>query len=156
MRFLLLTGCIALAAGCASQPAPQPVPVVIIAAPPATLIPDNEPIRVTAAGLGGDLGGAAYRVRGYRDVLRRDREGAFDGPALDTSAMPYGAMSRQLETISLAQSGTNNTSAPINTAWQRYCNAGLGMTDADWKYVLAHGAPDGVPDRIAKDCKYPK
>ena len=97
-----------------------------------------------------------YRVRGYRDVLRRDREGAFDGPLLDTSTMPYGAMSRQLETIGMAQSEANNAAAPVNTAWQRYCNAGVGMTDADWKYVIAHGAPKGVPDRIAEGCNYPK
>jgi len=155
MRFLLLIGCTALAAGCASQPAPEPLPVVI-AAPPATLIPDNEPIRVTVAGLGGDLGGAAYRVHGYRDVLRRDREGAFEAPMLDTSTMPYGAMSRQLETISLAQSDANNAVEPVNPAWQRYCDAGVGMTDADWKYVIAHGAPKGVPDRIAHECNYPK
>lgn len=156
MRFLLLAGCIGLAAGCASKPAPQPAPIVIFAAPPATLAPDNEPIRVTAAALGGDLGGAAYQVRGYRDVLRRDREGAFDGTAIDTSDLPYDAMSRQLDRVASSQSETDKALSPVHPAWQRYCNGGLNMTKADWDYVTKRGAPQGVPDRIAEDCRYPK
>ncbi|WP_353160404.1 MULTISPECIES: hypothetical protein [Salinisphaera] len=154
-RLLPSLACLGLMAGCATAPEPAPAPVGYVAPPPLNSM--REPIRLTATAIGGDLGGAAYRVRAIEDVLWRNSDHLLAAGDLAASDPPYDRLVAQVnEHNTMHPRQPKSEEAPIAQAWRRYCDAGVGMTDADWAFVRNNGLEHGVPDAIAGDCVYPK
>jgi|GEM_PF-3291561 len=154
-RLLPSLACLGLMAGCATAPEPAPAPVGYVAPPPLNSM--REPIRLTATEIGGDLGGAAYRVRAIEDVLLRNSDDLLADGAMAANDPPYDRLVAQLKEHNTTQIvRPDPVEDPIALAWRRYCDAGVGMTDADWQFVRNNGLERGVPDALAKDCVYPK
>ncbi|MES1927453.1 hypothetical protein [Salinisphaera sp. T31B1] len=154
-RLLPSLAYLGLMVGCATAPEPAPAPVGYVAPPPLNSM--RQPVRLTAASIGGDLGGAAYRVRAIEDVLWRNSDDLLAAGDLAASDPPYDRLVAQLNEHNTTQ--MPSTTVPhesIALAWRRYCDAGVGMTEADWAFVRNNGLEHGVPDAIAGDCVYPK
>lgn len=93
-------------------------------------------------------GGAAFRQSGYEHVLAKRR------PILTVRTYRQVASADGVSDM-VVSSLDKLVISDRMLAWQRYCNAGEGMTAKDWEIVIADGVFN-VPPSLADKCIPPK
>jgi hypothetical protein len=157
----------ALSAGCAVTPEPPSEPEND-SAKPVELKQDRVNRALTLSWDNMGRGGAALRQPAYIHVLGHgnlDEKGnSASLPQAQTIPVDPNALLDEVKTIAAqgTQSYADSTALDRGgfslyemSRWERYCNAGQGMDEADWQFVTNHGGTGGVPSILQSSCNAP-
>lgn len=157
-------------AGCTSSPEPEPAKDVTVV--------ETKQARVTRGlTLSWDnigRGGAAIRQPGYIHVLGdgnlHTSEAKAHLPVADMES-PYTVNNAIAAVTEIDKNTKANSALAIAdkkhqnikqgysfyelSRWERYCNAGIGMDEADWHFVTENGGAKGIPDILTDSCSLP-
>ncbi|WP_024608543.1 hypothetical protein [Pseudoalteromonas sp. TAB23] len=165
---LIILG-VVLMAGCASSPEPEPVKNEALV--------ETKQARVTRElTLSWDnigRGGAAIRQPGYIHVLGdgnlHSSETKANLPKANTET-PYtlsnaiaavsdidkNAQEKNNETVTSRHSSVNKGYSLYELSrWERFCNAGIGMDEDDWRFVTENGGAQNIPQILSDSCSLP-
>lgn len=157
-------------AGCTSSPEPEPAKDVTVV--------ETKQARVTRGlTLSWDnigRGGAAIRQPGYIHVLGDGNLHALEAkanlPVADMES-PYTVNNAIAAVTEIDKNTKANSALAIAdkkhqnikqgysfyelSRWERFCNAGIGMDEADWHFVTENGGAKGIPDILTDSCSLP-
>jgi hypothetical protein len=117
-------------------------------------------------------GGAAIRQPAYVHVLGDGNLGAYENEGSmsgmtahpDSSAPDIAAALKAADEVG-AKTEMNDTSDSNGLRghsvyelqrWERFCDGGKGMDEADWSFVTNSGSESGLPDIYQNNCDTPK
>tara|TARA_R110001583_G_scaffold141929_2_gene294216 strand:+ start:413 stop:1108 length:696 start_codon:yes stop_codon:yes gene_type:complete len=129
--------------------------------------PDYIHSLTTASAVG--YGPNAYHVPDWvkEELARRDAAAKLESKRNAESTVDNGQVTgsadvdaKSAESVKGAGKSANSNDDALMTAWERYCNAGEGMTDKDWELVFKsigrnENPNNHIPSKF-KDCFPPK
>lgn len=157
----------ALSAGCATSPEPSAEPE-IESTTPVELKQDRVTRELTLSWDNMGRGGAALRQPAYVHVLGQGNLGEKGNSARlpQAKAIPAdpSTLLDAVNSIAVQSTRTYADSTAYDrggfslyemSRWERYCDGGRGMDEADWQFVTNHGAAGGIPSILQSSCNMP-